>query len=156
MSIAIFDIDGVVADVRHRLHHLRGGYHSWDSFFDEADLDPLLQEGADLVRAAADRFEIVWLTGRPEWLRDVTEAWMLEHNLPCDELYMRPYRDYRPAARYKLAALRRLQPRGIELFVDDDPEVIAVARAAGVAAVLAEWVPREDVLDEAQERLGRT
>jgi hypothetical protein len=155
VSIAIFDIDGVVADVRHRLHHLRG-HHSWDSFFDEADLDPLLEEGAELVRAAAERFDIVWLTGRPEWLRDVTEAWMLEHGLPCDELYMRPYRDYRPAARYKLAALRQLQPRGIESFVDDDPEVIDVARAAGIAAVLADWVPREDVLDEAQERLGRT
>ncbi|HEY3737009.1 MAG TPA: hypothetical protein VGL26_06160 [Jatrophihabitans sp.] len=155
MSIAIFDIDGVVADVRHRLHHLQG-YRSWDDFFDDAEFDPLLEEGAIRVLAAAAEFDIVWLTGRPEWLRGVTEDWLTKHDLPCEELHMRPQRDRRPAARYKLAALQQLRPRGVELFVDDDPEVIDVALADDFPAVLAEWVPREDVLRDAQERLGRT
>ncbi len=155
VSIAVFDIDGVVADVRHRLHHLQG-HSAWDEFFDDAHLDPLLTEGADLVRAAALEHEIVWLTGRPEWLRDVTEEWMAQHDLPCDELHMRGFRDYRPAARYKLAVLQRLRDRGIAVFIDDDWAVTEAASAAGYPAVLAEWVPREEVLFDAQERLGRT
>lgn len=155
MSIAVFDIDGVVADVRHRLHHLRG-YRAWDEFFDEAELDPLLDEGAQRVHAAALEHEIVWLTGRPEWLRNVTEQWMARHGLPCDELHMRGFRDYRPAARYKLAVLQGLRDRGIALFIDDDADVIDAALADDHPAILAEWVPREDVLIDAQERLGRT
>lgn len=155
MSIAIFDIDGVVADVRHRLHFLRGR-RDWFGFFDDAEFDGLLDEGAKRVLAAAAEHDIVWLTGRPEWLRAVTENWLTRHELPVDELYMRPAHDRRPAARYKLEALLRLAPRDIELFVDDDAEVVQAASAAGVRAVLAEWVPREDVLRDAQDRLGRT
>ncbi len=42
--LAVFDMDGVVADVRHRLHHLRR--QNWSRFFAAADADPLLAEGA--------------------------------------------------------------------------------------------------------------
>jgi hypothetical protein len=153
--LAVFDVDGVVADVRHRLHHLEG-YRSWDRFFDDAARDPLLPEGARLVETLSSEHEIVWLTGRPEWLRTVTESWMVEHGLPDAELYMRPFHDYRPAAQYKLSVLRRLAPRGIAAVIDDDDEVVQAVLSAGWPAVLADWVPREDVLRRAQDRDGRT
>jgi hypothetical protein len=153
--IAVFDVDGVVADVRHRLHHLTGR-HRWDAFFDDADQDGLLAEGADLVARLGAEHEIVWLTGRPEWLRGVTEDWMARHGLPCTELHMRGSGDYRPAPVYKLSTLRRLAPRGIAAVIDDDDEVISVATAAGFPAVLADWVPRGAALREAQDRDGRT
>ena len=45
-------------------------------------------------------------------------------------------------------------------FIDDDPDVIDVALAAGFPAQLAEWVPRNAqssaTMREIQERLGRT
>jgi hypothetical protein len=155
MSLAVFDIDGVVADVRHRLHHL-DGRRSWPGFFDEAHADTLLPEGAALVADLAKEHEIVWLTGRPAWLRITTADWLAAHALPGDELYLRPYGDYRPAPRYKLDVLRRLSPRGIAAVIDDDDEVIRVALAAGFPAVLADWVPRTDALRRAQDRDGRT
>ena len=153
--LAVFDVDGVVADVRHRLHHLHGG-HSWDAFFDDADKDELLDEGARLVADLGRQHDIVWLTGRPEWLRAVTEQWMGRNGLPCDELHMRPHHDYRPAPRYKLSVLLELAPRGIAAVIDDDDEVIAAAAAAGFPAVLADWVPRGSDLRRAQDRDGRT
>ncbi len=153
--LAVFDIDGVVADVRHRLHHLRG-WSAWPDFFDAADTDPLLAEGARLATDLAGRHEIVWLSGRPEWLRDVTEAWLAEHDLPAGEVFLRPNRDYRPAPAFKLDVLRRLAPRGIAAVIDDDDEVVQAALAAGYPAVLADWVPRSDVLRHAQDREGRT
>jgi phosphoglycolate phosphatase-like HAD superfamily hydrolase len=152
--LAVFDIDGVVADVRHRIQHVRR--HRWQRFFAAAGDDPLLAEGAALVADLAEVHEIVWLTGRPEWLRAITEDWLAGHALPIEELHMRPDGDYRPARIFKLGVLRRLQPRGIAAFVDDDPEVIAAATAAGYPAALADWVPRDADLRDAQERLGRT
>ena len=153
--LAVFDIDGVVADVRHRLHHLEK-WHAWDDFFDDAHADPLLAEGARLVADLSREHEIVWLTGRPEWLRNVTSTWLAVNGLPGDELHMRSWGDYRPARRYKLSVLRDLAPRGVAALVDDDDEVVQAALAEGFPAVLAEWVPRERVLRQAQDRDGRT
>lgn len=155
MSLAVFDIDGVVADVRHRLHHLVAP-KSWRAFFEEAAADGLLREGARLVADLVQRHEIVWLTGRPEWLRRTTADWLAEHGLPGTELHLRPNGDHRPAAFYKLDVLAELAPRGIAAFVDDDPEVVDAALDAGYPAVLADWLPRDAALQEAQDRLGRT
>jgi phosphoglycolate phosphatase-like HAD superfamily hydrolase len=154
--LAVFDIDGVVADVRHRLHHLEGRHRSWDAFFSAAGHDSLLPEGAALVADLARQHDIVWLTGRPEWLREVTSRWLAEHGLPGTELHLRPAGDYRPAPRYKLDVLRRLRPRGVAAVVDDDDAVVQAARAAGFPAVLAEWLPRAATLRRAQDHDGRT
>ena len=94
--LAVFDIDGVVADVRHRLHHLDWPV-SWRGFFQDADADPLLPEGARLVADLGAEHEIVWLTGRPASLRAVTRRWLDERELPGTELVMRAQRDFRPA-----------------------------------------------------------
>jgi phosphoglycolate phosphatase-like HAD superfamily hydrolase len=153
--LAVFDIDGVVADVRHRLHHLEGR-RSWMAFFRDAAEDELLADGARLVHDLGAEHDVVWLTGRPEWLRGTTEDWLAEHGLPGTELHLRPEGDYRPARLYKVQVLRRLSPRGIAAFIDDDPEVVDSATAAGFPAALADWVPRAETLRDAQERLGRT
>ena len=155
-GLAVFDIDGVVADVRHRLHHIEHGRRGWDAFFDEADADPLLPEGAALVADLAGRHDIVWLTGRPEWLRSVTARWLRDHGLPMTELHLRPHGDYRPAPRYKLGVLQRLSARGVAAFVDDDELVVRTALDAGFPAVLADWVPRGRALRRAQDTDGRT
>ncbi len=39
-SVAVFDIDGVLADVRHRLHHVAARPKDWDAFFGAAPQDP--------------------------------------------------------------------------------------------------------------------
>jgi hypothetical protein len=153
--LAVFDIDGVVADVRHRLHHIERR-RSWHRFFDAAHEDPLLAEGANLVADLAREHEIVWLTGRPEWLRSTTADWLAEHGLPGGEMHLRPHGDYRPAPQYKLGVLRTLAPRGIAAIIDDDDEVVQAALTAGFPAVLADWVPRNAALRRAQDRDGRT
>lgn len=155
-GLAVFDIDGVVADVRHRLHHLAGRFKDWDGFFYEASEDPPLPTGIALVHELATRHEIVWLTGRPEWLFSVTRDWLDSHSLPGDELFMRPNYDMRPARLYKLEALDNMAPREVAAFIDDDDEVVRAALAAGYPAVLADWVPRAEAMRQAQDRLGRT
>jgi uncharacterized HAD superfamily protein len=154
-GLAVVDIDGVVADVRHRLHHLDPP-KSWRAFFAEAPRDPLLPQGAALVADLAQRHRVVWLTGRPEYLRQVTQCWLADHDLPAGDLQMRPNGDRRPARVFKLGRLRRMPEQAIALFVDDDPDVVAAARARGIATMLADWVPRNPRLSAAQEIHGRT
>jgi hypothetical protein len=157
VSIAIIDVDGVVADVRHRLHHLDGTRKDWSGFFAAAAGDTILDQGREIVTMLAAEHDIVWLTGRPEHLRKVTAGWLAAHDLPPGELLMRPERSYRPARTIKLEAVRRLAARArIEVILDDDPAVIDTLVKAGFPAVLADWVPRGVALDEAQESSGRT
>lgn len=156
-SIAVIDIDGVVADVRHRLPLLRRRPARWDLFFDYADDDPLLEIGADVVRQLASEHTVVYLSGRPEHLRGVTEDWLSRHGLPHGRLELRESYDFRPARIVKLERIRELERDGvIAAIVDDDPDVIHTLTAAGYPAVLADWVPHEKTLHRAQERDGRT
>jgi phosphoglycolate phosphatase-like HAD superfamily hydrolase len=156
VGIAVFDIDGVVADVRHRLHLLERRPKDWPGFFAAAGEDAGLAEGIDRVRTAAAEHEVVWLTGRPSSLRAVTRQWLTERDLPAAELIMRGHRDFRPAPELKLAELNKLRARQVEMFVDDDAKVIAAAAGAGFPAVLANWMESSPVLSHAQDRAGRT
>ncbi len=146
MTIAVFDIDGVVADVRHRLHYLQQRPKDWDSFFRAARHDEVLAEGEALVHEWGATHDIVWLTGRPAWLRPITREWLTRAGLPADELHMRGNSDRRPARAYKVAVLRSLSARTVVSFIDDDTEVVDAALAAGMPAVLATWLPRTEAL----------
>ncbi len=153
----MLDIDGVVADVRHRLVHLESRPKDWQAFFAGAAADPALPEGLDLARELQADHDIVWLTGRPERLRRLTTSRLRKHDLPTTEVHMRRNGDYRPARQAKLAVLRRLAAeRSIAVVVDDDPAVIAALEAAGLPVRLADWVPYTETLREGQEREGRT
>lgn len=157
--LAVLDIDGVLADVRHRLHHLSARPRDWDAFFAAAGDDPVLAEGRSAVEdAVAEHLRVVYLTGRPERCRAITRSWLEAHGFPAGELQMRPDRDRRPARFYKVEALRRLgRVADVAYVVDDDADVIAAVREAGFTARHATWLPREgQTLHEAQETEGRT
>lgn len=156
-ELAVFDIDGVVADVRHRLHFIESRPKDWDGFFAAADKDRPLSEGVELARQAMASYDLAWLTGRPERLRAVTGRWLAALDLPATPLVMRRNRDFRQARVAKLEELRRLADgRTVAMVVDDDPEVTAALGAQGYPVRLATWLPREPALGAAQEREGRT
>jgi phosphoglycolate phosphatase-like HAD superfamily hydrolase len=155
--LAVFDVDGVLADVTHRLHHLRARPQRWERFFQAADRDPLLDEGAQRLRAALADHDVLYLTGRPERTRRLTERWLARHDLPTGPLIMREDHDTRPARWVKREVLRRLgQEREIASMIDDDPAVVAVLEADGWPIELATWLPHSSTLQSAQERDGRT
>jgi phosphoglycolate phosphatase-like HAD superfamily hydrolase len=172
-TLAVFDIDGVLADVRHRLHHVATRPKDWDAFFGAAPLDPPLPEGLAAVATAANAgHTIVYLTGRPTRCRADTLRWLAAQGLPPGELHMRDDADRRPARFTKVATLRRLARRAeVVAFVDDDAAVVAAVRAAGFPVLHADWMGQatsgadeapaapstaQDVLFEIQETEGRT
>ena len=156
-SIAVIDIDGVLADVRHRVHYLEPPRKDWGAFFRAAPKDPLLQVGYDTVQQLSEVFEIVYLSGRPEHCRRDTERWFARHGIPDGELRLRPHRDMRPARLFKVEQLRHLSRRApVAVLVDDDPDVCDAAIAAGYDVLPATWMGEAAALHEAQERDGRT
>jgi hypothetical protein len=96
-DVVVLDIDGVLADVRHRLGYLSRRPKDWDGFFGAAAEDPLLPAGAAVAHDAAANFDIVYLTGRPERIRRVTARWLQHHGLPTGQLLMRGDNDRRRA-----------------------------------------------------------
>jgi phosphoglycolate phosphatase-like HAD superfamily hydrolase len=153
--IAVFDIDGVLADVSHRLHYL--DVHRWERFFRAADEDPLLEEGAERLREAQLDHDVVFLTGRPERNRRLTSDWLARHDLPTGPLFMRPDDDHRPARYLKREVLRELaRTREVALVLDDDPAVYRMLLDDGWPIELATWLPHSSTLQDAQENKGRT
>lgn len=162
LPLAIVDIDGVVADVRHRLHHIDGGGRKdWDAFFAAARDDPPHAEGVAVVETLAREHEVVFLTGRPRHLERDTQAWLAEHGMGGHRLVMRPEGNRGPAAQVKLRQLRELATgRTVAVVVDDDATVLEAMEAAGYPTWLADWEPRrpsgDRALRRAQEVEGRT
>lgn len=155
--LAVVDLDGVVADVRHRLHHVKRRPKDWGAFFRAAPDDPVLDEGRRVVEALAGVHDVVYLSGRPEFCRAETEEWLERHELPVAPIHLRPWGDRRPSRDFKVEALRRFaRERDIAVLVDDDPLVCEAARAAGFDVLPATWMGEQPALTEAQEVDGQT
>lgn len=155
--LAVFDLDGTLADTAHRQRFLRRRPRDWNAFFAAAPADPPLAEGVALALRSAAECEIVYLTGRPERCREDTLAWLDLHGLPEGKLWMRPDGDRRPARHTKLELLRRIAGgREVRHLVDDDELVCDACEQAGFPVVRARWAAASADLRDAQEREGRT
>ncbi|MFJ4851712.1 MULTISPECIES: hypothetical protein [unclassified Streptomyces] len=154
---AVFDIDGVVADVAHRVVHLTASPPDWEAFFSLAGSDAPLRAGVALASELMATHEVAWITGRPERIRSMTTEWLRAQNLPVVHLSMRPDGDDRPASVLKTAWLAELaRIRRIDLVVEDDDAVVASVRAAGWPVRQVSWATQAPHLHLAQEQWGRT
>ncbi|MBO8193902.1 hypothetical protein ITI46_19860 [Streptomyces oryzae] len=154
---AVFDLDGTLADVRHRLPLLQQRPRDWEAFFSAAVDDPPLPKGIALAIETAGQCALAYVTGRPERCRADTEDWLTSHGLPVGRLLMRADEDRRPARITKLELLQRLaRERPVALVVDDDEQVNAAYERAGFRVRRADWMTAPAVLQAVQEREGRT
>jgi uncharacterized HAD superfamily protein len=129
----IVDIDGTLANVTHRLHHIRGKRKKWKKFFALMSEDELVQEVFDRVVELATDHDIYVVTGRPDDYRDVTEQWLMLHGLPYKSLYMRKAGDYRPDDLVKQEILdEHFDPQNVELVIEDRPRVIRMWKRNGL------------------------
>jgi phosphoglycolate phosphatase-like HAD superfamily hydrolase len=155
--LAVFDLDGTLADTAHRQRFLERKPRDWDGFFAAAPQDPPLAQGVALALRSAEGCEVVYLTGRPERCRRDTVEWLAAQGLPEGRIWMRRNDDRRPARRTKLEVLRRLaRDREIHVLVDDDELVCDEAERVGLRVVRARWSTASEALKDAQEREGRT
>lgn len=136
--LIVFDIDGVVADNEHRLHHIKQKPKNWKRFNQLLPDDGLIKASKTVYDAlsVSPYNTIVFVTGRSEAERRDTETW-LAHNgfTKHDGLFMRPARDYRPAPEVKREILRKLETlygQKPDMVFEDSPRVNEMWREEGI------------------------
>lgn len=160
MDCIIFDLDGTLADCRHRLHHVTQYPKNWDKFFAEIPGDKPHAPIAKLFECVqvAHESDVVWVfcSGRPENYRSTTEEWLQRYCGAHEPLYMRSADDTRKDAVVKLELLEKIRADGFNpiLAIDDRPQVIEAWRSAGIA-VLAVMADHANT-DEATQHNGET
>ena len=147
----IFDIDGTLADNKHRVHWLEGGKKDWDRFYSEMDKDTPNEPVVFICRAVCDfvcrlygleqaYIKVFICTGRPENYRKQTEEWLyntLDWHKDTTTLIMRPAGDHRPDYQVKQEMLDKIKAKGYEILftVDDRKQVVDMWRANGITCL---------------------
>jgi len=108
MAVVFLDIDGVLANTKHREHHVQQRPKNWIGFFSEMGDDPVHPQGQRLYATLVQRgATIVYLTGRNEHYRAITSAWLESHGFSLEwDLVMRPAGFRMPLAQWKTEVLR--------------------------------------------------
>ena len=136
--LIVFDIDGVVADNTHRLHHIKQKPKNWKRFNELLPDDTLIKPTKTIYDAlsASPYNTIVFVTGRSEDERKDTETWLGTNGFyKHDWLFMRRAKDYRPAPEVKREVLRKLENlygQKPDMVFEDSPRVNAMWREEGI------------------------
>jgi uncharacterized HAD superfamily protein len=133
----VVDIDGVLADARHRQHYLESRWQDWDSFFLAAGDDGLLEEQARLLEMISTDHVIALVTARSDWIDGITLKWIHQHGIRWDLLIMRASGDYRRSTAMKQHAVEQLRSRNYEpvLAIDDDPRNVKMFESLGIPTI---------------------
>ena len=135
--IYIFDIDGTICDISHRLHFIQQKPADWHSFFAACGYDEPIDDVVSLLRFlhTGGHF-IALITGRSDECRKQTLEWLERYVVNFDALYMRREGDHRQDSVVKSELLDRLiadHPAGFIAGVfEDRKQVVDMYRARGL------------------------
>lgn len=139
MKHVIIDIDHTISDAFWR-DGMIGGDGGWDAYHAASCNDKPLLHMPRLVECLARRYVLVGATARPEKWRQLTQEWLLEHQILLHELLMRPDDAFRPAPQIKVELIRARfkSPKDeIAFIIDDREDVISAFLAEGVPGFMA-------------------
>lgn len=142
--IYIFDLDGTLALIEHRLHHIQGPKKDWRAFFaacgDDKPNAPVIRTLHALRRSGAE----IWIwSGRSDECRPQTVEWLGRYGCAGkgwifgvpERLRMRKAGDHRDDVEVKREWLSEIEPpewNRLTAVFDDRSRVVEMWRAAGV------------------------
>jgi phosphoglycolate phosphatase-like HAD superfamily hydrolase len=131
-EIVVFDIDGTLADVSERVHHVRARPRNWNAFFAKMAQDKAIVAMVRLCNLLHDAgVRIVLCSGRPERYRPQTTTWLAREDVRYDELRLRRDGDRRPDTIAKREMLADLDRDRVLFIVEDRNSVVEMWRAEG-------------------------
>ncbi|QFP93570.1 hypothetical protein [Pectobacterium phage CX5] len=142
MKYVIFDLDGTLADGRHRLHLLpTKDYDKTESWtvFNLAAVDDLpFRDNIHLCNmcARAEGTHVIILTGRSDVAYDITRDWLARHGVEYHDLVMRSQSDNRKDTVIKEEFLRSIGLNNVLCCFDDLPHVAYHLRSLGLTCHL--------------------
>lgn len=131
----VFDIDGTLADIRHRVHWVANRPKNWKAFNASIEQDGLHGDIAFLLRTFhAAGHKVILCSGRGSEIRERTIGWLNVNDLPFEALYMRKAGDFRQDSIVKVELLEQIRKEHGEpdFWFDDRTQVVDAIRAQGV------------------------
>lgn len=134
---AIFDLDGTLCDIGHRLHHVRKDPKDWKAFFEGIPDDKVREDVLRLLKWEWEEGrQIVLVSARPEDYREQTERWLKREGIEHGPLIMRESGDKRPDTEVKADIFDKyLKHLDIVRVYDDRPSVIRMWEGKGLEVV---------------------
>ena len=134
--IVIFDIDGTLADVSERIHHVRRKPKNWNAFFAGIAQDKAIHAMVALCNMLYDAgVRIILCSGRNERHRPETVEWMARHGVRYHELILRRDSDMRSDVVVKREMLAGIDREKILFVVEDRTRVVEMWRSEGLVCL---------------------
>jgi phosphoglycolate phosphatase-like HAD superfamily hydrolase len=135
--LVVFDIDGTLANIDHRLDYVRSKPKNWKAFDAGIPNDKVNEPVAKVFRLMMDNgHDVVLASGRNERSRQATEQWLLNNHLRgWQKLYMRKAEDFRSDDIVKQEILDQIVAdygRKPDMVFDDRPRVVRMWRDNGI------------------------
>ena len=135
-EIAIFDIDGTLADISAREHHVRKHPKNWKAFFAGMAED---KAAASIVRLCNILYDagvyIILCSGRNEEHRPQTETWLEREGVKYHEIRLRADGDMRSDVVAKREMLRGIDKSKVLFVVEDRSRVCDMWRQEGLTCL---------------------
>lgn len=135
----IVDLDGTLADCRHRRRFLDQDPKDWKGFFEAMVDDTPNGFIEEIMRWASQgngqwNCKIIFVSGRPGDYLEVTKKWLAKWDIEYDAIYLREKGDYRPDEVVKLEIYKKkIAPHfDVRMVFDDRDKVVKMWRSQGV------------------------
>ncbi len=139
MKTIIFDIDGTLADIKHRRIFLEQESPNWAAFNDAMGDDTPNTPVVALYKTLwnSREYDLVLTSGRSEKDRKMTEQWLTWNEIPFGRLEMRQDKDNRADHIIKKEILDKLRTEGKDILfaVDDRQQVVDMWRKNGITCL---------------------
>jgi hypothetical protein len=135
-EIAIFDIDGTLADISAREHHVRKHPKNWKAFFAGMAND---KAAASIVRLCNILYDagvyIILCSGRNEEHRPQTMEWLEREGVKYHEIRLRADGDMRSDVVAKREMLKGIDISNVLFVVEDRARVCEMWRSEGLTCL---------------------
>ena len=138
----IFDLDGTLADVTHRLHYAKN--KDWDAFNQACNKDLPKKDMIKLLKLFVSvGYIILIVTGRYFGTKKLTIKWLSQHQVPYTLLCMRDLDDRRQSCKVKYDLYKKHieSVYDVQYAVDDRSDSADMWRTVGITCleVWSEW-----------------
>lgn len=134
--LVVFDIDGTLANIEHRLDYVRSKPKNWKAFDAGIPNDKVNEQVKEVFTSMMFRNDIVLASGRNERSRKATEDWLWENHIRgYQKLYMRKADDFRSDDIVKQEILDQIvidYGKKPDMVFDDRPRVVRMWRDNGI------------------------
>ena len=131
----IFDLDGTLANCKHRLYWIQREIKDWDSFFARCHEDKPIESAIKLLIRLSEYNRVeIWSCRRADTLAQ-TSSWLYKHDIPPDLLtHLRPEHNRVEDDLLKKRWLDDLRAVGgdVDIAFEDRQRVVDMWRESGV------------------------